>query len=184
MKSLIVPALLALAFVAPASAQKMGSSNSNAPSCTSSITAGGLTVEVKFTSITWASGRTMEQLTSEKGEAARTRINNGAEKAPLGELKTSADIMLGDKAVKAGTYAVFFTIDKDLKWHLNLAAKETRLEWALDLKDANQEMKRLHISLGAGDQDGTARLTIGFGKKICHVAVTPGGKEEKSEKGG
>jgi hypothetical protein len=183
MKSLVVSAFLALCAAAPASAQKMGSTNANAPRCTTSITAGGMTVEIAFTSITMAAGKTMEQINSEKGEATRTRINASAEKNPLAELKTSSDITVGGKAVKAGTYAMFFTIDEKMKWHLNLASKDGKIDWTLDLKDA-PEMKRLHIILGAGDEDGTAKLTIGFGKKICHVAVAGGAAGGKEEKGG
>ena len=184
MKSLLVPALLAFATVAPVSAQKMGSANSNAPSCTSSITAGDMTVEVKFFSIVW--GKTMENLTSEKGEAIRTRVNNSAEKAPLGELKTNADIMLGGKAVKAGSYSLFFTIDKDLKWHLNLAAKDgAKMDWTLDLKDSGHELKRLHVGITAGDEAGSARLNVGFGKQWGMVAIAAGAKDgDKEGKGG
>lgn len=188
MKSIILPVSLSLALLGSATAQKMGSSNTNAPSASSSIAFNdGLKLEVKYTSITWAGGKMMTAAADkEKGERARGMINKGAESNPLGEFTTSADVTLGGKKVAAGSYDLAFTIDAELKWHLMLTSKEnkeTKLDWKLDLTDSGHESKRLAIWVQAGDADGAAMMGIAFGKMACMIPCGKGGGADKADAG-
>ncbi len=177
----LASASLALALCAvPVSAQKMGSANTNAPSIEQSIKLGDDTLTLTYTAITWAGGQMMEAaMDKDSGGRARQRINNTAEKAPLGTLKASADFDIGGKAVAAGEYKLFFTIDDDLKWHMVAASGDKRVDWTLPLEESDKHRSRLIVALIAGDEDGTGALAIAFGKQNCKVELAPGGGQGK-----
>ncbi len=183
MKRTLSIVALALAVIAPTlSAQKMGMSNNNAPTCTSAIAFGEKgSVEIKYTAITWGAGAWAKQITDpQRGERMRDRINKTAEAQPLGELKASADVTIGGKKVAAGTYKLYFTVDKDAKWTLVLAGKESKIEWLLDLKEGT-ENSRLGLALAAGKEDDTGEFTVQFGKMNCKIACSAGAAAEKKE---
>ena len=76
---------LAAALCAPAFAQKMGSTNSNAPMMKQTIEAGSAKMSLDYEAITWADGKTMSRIMDkEKGAGARKRISESAPQAPLG----------------------------------------------------------------------------------------------------
>lgn len=171
--------LVVLSLCAPAAAQRMGSTNRAAPTVTESIEfKDGPKLEVSYQSITWAGGQMMRRLMDKEGGAgAREGFNRRAVGSPLGTVAASAGFTLGGKAVDAGEYDLYFTIDEDLKWHLVLASKTTDgppIDWALPLEDTDNHRSRLGIDLGAGDEDNTGVLRISFGTKHCAVAFAPG----------
>ncbi len=172
---------LVLSLVASSAlAQKQGMINNNAPTCSSSIAFGEkASIELKYTAITWGQGNWFKALSDPaRGERARDRLAKTAEASPLGELKTSAECTIGGKKVGAGTWKLYFTMDKDLKWHLNLAKDQEKIDWVLDLKEGS-ESTRLGLSLGAGKEDGSAELTVQFGTAGCKVPVSAGAAAEK-----
>jgi hypothetical protein len=184
MKTLPLSLVLAAALAAPGTAQRMGSSNSDAPTVTQTIQFAKQSspVEIKYTAVTWADGKTMEAIANkENGARTRQRINNSAKNSPLGSFSTPVAITLGGKAVPAGEYKLYFNVDDDLKWHLILGAAsedgdETELKWKLDLKDTPKHVQRLQIVMTAGDKSDTANLEITFGKMSTTVAATVAAK--------
>lgn len=163
---------LAAALCAPAFAQKMGSTNSNAPALSQSITIGEAKMSLDYTSITWADGKTMTAIADkEKGARARTRVNNSAASAPLGKFTTSIDCKCGDATLAAGAYDVYFTIGDDLAWSLNFKAGDKVTTTKLDLKSGEHESKRLQMLLHATDNGAGAWLS--FGKMSGMLAFAP-----------
>jgi len=178
LKLLAGAALLIAAAGIPALAQVMGSSNRNAPKITQSIAFGGDTIEIVYTSITWGEGQWAAQLADDATKAAtRTRINGNAEKTPMGSLKCSAAIQIGSQKVAAGSYKLEFLLDEAYKWQLVLVGDAGNVTCPLEMKTVDEERKRLHVGLGAGEKDFTAELAIGFGKSRCKLPI---GLEKKS----
>src|SRR5262245_39987456 len=166
-------ALLLAAASLPALAQVSGSSNRNAPKITQSIAFGNDTIEVVHTSITWGEGQWAAQLENEATRAAaRARINGNAEKSPMGSLKCSVAIQIGSQKVAAGSYKLEFLLDEAFKWQLVLVGDAGNVTLPLEMKTVDEERKRLHVGIGAGEKDFTAELAIGFGKSRCKLPVT------------
>jgi hypothetical protein len=164
---------LAAALCAPAFAQKMGSTNADAPSVKQSLMAGDAKVALDYTSITWAAGKTMARIMDkENGARMRARVNESAADAPLGSMTTSVDLMCGDLHLPAGDYKLFFTITDDLAWHINFQGAEKTHTLKLPLGDSPQESKRLKLCLYAGDDDG-AGIYVAFGKHHGSLALKP-----------
>ena len=172
--------VLASALCAPAFAQKMGSSNSNAPTVKQTVMAGEAKISLDYTSITWASGATMGRILDKEGGAkVRARTNDTASKAPLGALSTSVDLMCGDVHLPAGEYQVYFTITEDLAWQINFQGKDKTHTMKLDLANSDHESKRLMLCLYAGEEEG-AGVYVAFGKQSGMLSLKPhSGKEAK-----
>lgn len=163
---------LAAALCAPAFAQKMGSSNANAPQLKQTIMAGDAKMSLDYESITWADGKTMARLMDkEKGGQARKRISDSASQAPLGSFSTSVDVKCGDATLAAGDYKVFFTINDDLAWSINFAGKDKTHTVKLELANGEHESKRLMLCLYAADQG--AGVYVAFGKQSGMLNFTP-----------
>jgi hypothetical protein len=163
---------LAAALCAPAFAQKMGSTNSNAPTIKQTIVAGDAKISLDYTSITWASGKTMGRLMDKESTDARARVNKMAGDQPLGSMTSSVDLMLGDLHIPAGDYKVYFTIDDDLTWSINFKGKEKTLTSKLALMPSDHESKRLLLCLYAGEEDG-AGVYVSFGDKMGMLELKP-----------
>jgi hypothetical protein len=167
----------AVCMAMPATAQRMGSSNRNAPTIVQSIQfPDGAKLVVEYVSITWAKGRTMEGLMSDEGAANRQRFNENAATSPLGSVEASTAFELGGVAVPAGKYSLYFTIDDDAKWHLVLADKadaKKNLEWTLDLQEGGHHRSRLAVDIDAGDDGSSGMLMIAFGDKHASVPFAP-----------
>lgn len=179
MKALLSLTLLA-ALCVPAVAQRQGSSNSNAPEIKQSIAAGEAKISLNYTSITWASGRTMTALMDkEKGGRTRERVNGNAAGNPLAAFTTSVPLQCGDLHLPAGDYKVFFTIGDDLAWSINFMMGDKTMTMKLNLMDSGMESKRLLLCLYAGDDDG-AGVYVSFGKQMTMLAFKP--EAAKTEK--
>jgi hypothetical protein len=173
----------AAALCAPAFAQKMGMTNSNAPTIEQTIMAGDAKMSLNYTSITWASGKTMTAIMDkEKGERARSRVNSTAKDAPLGTFTTSVDVTCGDLKLAAGEYQVYYTINDKLEWQINFMGKETHT-MTLPLMDSGEESKRLMMCLYAGEKDGSAGVYVSFGKKMCMLTFASAGAGGDAKKG-
>jgi hypothetical protein len=164
---------LAAALCAPAFAQKMGSSNSDAPTVKQTVMAGDAKISLDYTSITWASGRTMTGLMDkDKGGRMRERVNGSAKDSPLGSLNTSVDLMCGELQIPAGDYKVYFTITDDLAWQINFMGKDKTHTMTLPLAEAEHESKRLMLCLYAGEEEG-AGVYVAFGKHSGMLDLKP-----------
>lgn len=172
LKTCLVAAALTFVATTPAFAQRMGGVNRNAPTVTQSIAFGTDSVEVTYTSISWAAGQWAAQLENEATKAkTREMINATAEKSPLGSLKCGVAIALGGQKVAAGTYKMAFTLDDKFKWQMVLTSDAGAITIPLDLKATDEESKRLVLGLKAGDKDFTADLGVYFGKSKCWLPV-------------
>ncbi len=177
MKTLLSFALAA-ALCAPAFAQKQGMSNNDAPEMKQSIAAGAAKMSLDYTSITWATGKTMTALMDkEKGGRARERVNGNAANAPLASFKTSVDCKCGDAVLPAGDYQVFFTIGDDLAWSLNFKNGDKVVSTKLKLDNSDHESKRLMMCLYA--EDNGAGVYIAFGKQSGMIKFEAAKKEGK-----
>ena len=171
MRLISAVAVLGLCLALPA--QRMGSTNSNAPTVSSSIAfKGGAELSVKHVSTTWAEGRTMSTLMDKEGGARfRNMVNQRAASSPLGTLTVSSAFMLGGNKVEAGEHDLYFTIDEDLHWHMMLAHKgkdDVRVDVKLELQDAD-ESSRLTVAVMAAKSDKEGTMKISFGKKACSM---------------
>ena len=173
MKITFLSFALAATLCVPAFAQKMGMTNSDAPTVKQTVAAGDAKISLDYTSITWATGKTMTAIMDkEKGARFRTRINEGASESPLGSLNTSVDLMCGNEHIPAGEYKVYFTITDDLAWQINFQGKEKTHTVKLELADSGHESKRLLLCLYAGDDDG-AGVYVSFGKMAGMLSLKP-----------
>ncbi|MFY9345397.1 MAG: hypothetical protein WAT39_23095 [Planctomycetota bacterium] len=174
----ILSLAFAAALCAPVSAQKMGMTNTNAPTVKQTVMAGDAKISLDYTSITWASGSTMTAIMDkDKGARARTRVNNTAPNEPLGTLSTSIDVTCGDLQLGAGEYKVYFTIGDDLSWNINFASKDKTHTMKLALAASEHESKRLLLCLYA-EEDGAAGVYVSFGKQSGMLSFKPGAKKE------
>lgn len=169
---------LAAALCTPAFAQKMGSTNANAPSLKQTIMAGDAKMSLDYTSITWADGKTMQRLADkENGGRTRERVNATAASAPLGSFTTNVDVMCGDLKLPAGDYQVYFTIGDDLQWSLNFKAGDKVMTTKLNLSDSEHESKRLLMCLYA--EENGAGVYLSFGKHSGMLSFAMAKKDGK-----
>jgi hypothetical protein len=180
MLKLLVSGVVLASLCVPATAQRQGSANRGAPTCTTSIAfAQGGKVDVTYTAITWARGDAMGKL---EDAGMRENINRAAAAAPIGSLELSDASTIGGKSIPAGKYDLMFTIDDDAKWHLVLAGGDQKHDWTLDLKDSEHH-PRLVLGLVAGQKNDSAMLFIAFGKQHCMLdigkAAADGAKSDK-----
>ena len=176
-KKLAGTSLLLLVVNATALGQKSGSSNRNAPTVAQTLTFGKESIELSYVSITWAAGQWAKNLSDEATKAnTRASINKSAEASPIGTFKTSSAITLGGQKVAAGTYKLRFTLDDNYKWQLVLAGETATVTCPLDLKNVEEESRRLRVVLLAGDKDNTVEVHVAFGKNRGNLAITPDAK--------
>jgi hypothetical protein len=170
---------LAAALCTPAFAQKMGSSNRNAPAIEQSITVAGAKMSLNYTSITWATGKTMDQaMDKANGAGTREFINKTAAKAPLATFSTSVPVACGELKLDAGEYKIYFTISEDCDWQINFQNGDKTQTMKMPLMDSPEESKRLLLCLYAGETEG-AGVYVSFGKKMCMLEFKPAAKEGK-----
>ncbi len=173
MMTKILSFVLAAALCAPAFAQKMGSTNSDAPTVKQTVMAGDAKISLDYTSITWASGKTMARIMDkEKGAGVRERVNGSAGDSPLGSLTTSVDLKCGDLLLPAGEYQIYFTIGDDLAWSINFKSGDKTHTMKLALSDSEHESKRLMLCLYAGEEEG-AGVYVAFGKHSGMLDLKP-----------
>lgn len=177
MKSLLLVTSTSLLLLAPVSAQVFGSTNANAPTCTSSIAfADGGKVSLSYTSITWAGGN-FETGMLER----RDQLNAAADKTPIGKLMVEGTtVRFGGRPLPAGKYDVKFNINEKKQWVLVVASKgdKVRHDWVLPLEKAEKKQDRLRLLVEAGSADDGLRCKVAFGDKKCSVR---GQKVEKQD---
>ncbi len=173
LKRLFTAAAILVVISSSAFAQRMGSSNRFAATVGQTIAFGDKTIELSYTAITWGGGQWAAQLADEGARAGmRDAINKSAEKTPLGTLKLSTGIAIGETKVAAGTYKVAFTIDEKFTWQVSLIGEAATVTLPLTLKTVEDDQKRLALGIRAGEKDFTAELLIAFGKSRCVLPVT------------
>ena len=124
--------LLSLACAATLSvglqAQISGSINRGAPKITNSIEMGGNKLHLEYTSIRFGDGAWQ----GIKDNADRhERFNQFAEQRPIGMVETSCDLETAGKMVPAGKYKMFFTVNAQAGWILNLKSEGgDAIRWA------------------------------------------------------
>ena len=164
--------VLAAALCTPVLAQKSGSANRGAPTIKQSITTGGATISLDYTSIVW--GQTpANAMDKDKGADTRKMINDLATKTPLGVFTSSVDCSCGDVKLAAGEYKVYFTINDSCEWQINFQGKDDKVASSkLELSDSPEESKQLLLCLFAGDNK-TAGVYVSFGKKMGFLNFAP-----------
>ncbi len=160
---------------APAMAQKMGSTNKNAPAIRQTFTVGNQSIELGYTAITWAGGHWAAALKDETSRGEwRVRINESAAKSPLGSLKVTTALNVGGVKVEPGAWKVGFTLNDEFAWQVTLVGETgTTVQVPLVLKEVDENSKRLMLALAAGEEDGTAKIVVAFGNARCNLAISP-----------
>lgn len=177
------PIALALAsvalFAADAAAQRMGSSNANAPRIEQVIDLGTTgKVRLNYIAITWGKGQWARALENEETrERVRDRINRAADQAPLGSFECTQDVLVGGVLVPAGDYALSFQLDEEFRWQMVLSSEENTVRIPLALQDNPQPSKRLVCALYAGDEDFTGGIYLAFGGWFGMLSIEPPRKE-------
>lgn len=172
MKALLSFSLLA-ALCVPAVAQKQGMTNNNAPEIKQTIAAGEAKMSLNYTSITWASGKTMTKIMDkESGGRTREAVNANATKTPLATFSTTVAVQCGELHLPAGEYKVYFTIGDDLSWSINFMNGDKTMSMKLPLTESEHESKRLMMCLYAGDDEG-AGVYVAFGKHSGMLEMKP-----------
>ncbi|MFH0945007.1 MAG: hypothetical protein V2A76_07400 [Planctomycetota bacterium] len=168
-------------FALPATAQKMGMINRNAPAIEQKMDLGSTgTVSLKYTGITWGAGAWAKALEDEgKRDQARQRINQTADKSPLGSFECSKDVQIDDVLVPAGKYDLAFKLDDDFAWQIALAKEGSSISIPLTLTQAEEASKRLVVSVYAGDEDFTGGLYVAFGMDSGMLSITPAPEEDQ-----
>lgn len=158
----------------PAFAQKMGSTNRNAPSIKQQMTIGNQSIELGYIAISWASGQWAAATSDEatRGEW-RTRINEAAPKSPLGSLKVTTAITMAGVKVEPGAYKLAFTLDEKFQWQITLFGDAATLQVPLALKSGDESKGRLMLALCAADEEGSAAIELAFGKQRATVPLLP-----------
>ena len=174
MKTTLLASLAVALIAGSASAQKMGATNNNAPRMEQSIELGNAGIELNYTSITMAGGRWKQTLENEASrDRMRDRINNTAERAPLGSLELTDDCEINGVAVAEGSYDLCFKLDDNFKWQIVVFNDETRATIPLELSAAPEPSKRLILAMHAGQEDGTAEVYVAFGDEYGTLTIKP-----------
>jgi len=175
MKVIIATTLALCALSGPASAQRMGMINQNAPSIEQKMDLGKTgVIELSYAGINFGQGNWASTLEDEKRrEGMRTRINSTADQAPLGTFSTTKNIKLGETSVQAGEYDLAFKLNDEFEWELSLTSDDAKATVPLELADTEELSKRLVLSVYAGDEDFTGGLYLAFGQRFGMLSITP-----------
>lgn len=179
MRSYVFPvALCALLATANVEAQGGGMLNQKSPMVTQSIAfANGASIELKYKSLTWGSGASVENVA--KGDAEKFTARSAS--SPLGSATVTQGVTLGDQSLAAGEYKLYFGRN-DAGWTMVMEGKDgAKHVWPLALKAGDKMNTRLTLALSAGEKDTDARLMVAFGKESCTVGCSAGA-EKSAEK--
>lgn len=173
MRALITIAASVALLAVPATAQRMGHSNTNAPTVGQSLDlAQKGSVKLSYTSITWASGTWAAQLADEATrDQKRAEINTAAKTAPLGTFTTSVDLVMNHVRVPAGTHQLAFMLDEEFQWQVVLFQEDKEVSLRLLLADNPIQSTRLVLALIAGNEDFTGRMFVTFGDKAAQFSI-------------
>ncbi len=173
MKILISIALSVALLAVGVTAQRMGHSNTNAPTVGQSLNlAEKGSVELSYTSITWARGTWAAQLADEatRGQK-RVEINEAAKTTPLGSFTTSVDLIMNHVRVPAGSHQLAFMLDEKYQWQVVLFKEGKQIALPLRLAANPIQSKRLVLALIAGDENFTGRMFVTFGDKAAQFSI-------------
>lgn len=184
MKILLATAVAAiLACAAPA--QISGSINRTAPVVSTSIAMGDHKLELSYTSIRFGQGAWQKV---RENTQAHERFNANAEKRPIGSVKTTVAVTAAGKEVPAGEYAMYFTVNEQAGWILNLKPKAggDAIRWRMHLQDSGHKSECMLISLLPSAEDGKCSISVNFGEQAVTVPVAVAAKSDAGEqkKGG
>ncbi len=173
MKTLFPIAVSVALFALPVTAQRMGHSNTNAPTVGQSLNfADKGSVELSYASITWARGTWATHLADEATRhLKRDEINEAAKSAPLGTFTTSVDLVMNHVRVSAGSHQLAFMLDEKYQWQVVLFKDGKQVALPLRLAANPIQSKRLVLALIAGDENFTGRMFVTFGDKAAQFSI-------------
>jgi len=162
-----------LLFPCDAFAQRMGHSNNSAPNVSQKIEFGDKSMELTYTSITWANGQWKAALdNSATRDGMRSRVNRSAESSPLGTFRSPLDLTIGGTNVAAGEYRLAFVIGDSFQWQLSLSNEVASHVVDVNLKPSGLTLDRLVLSLYPMSDKGDAAIWIGFGAEGAILPLT------------
>ena len=151
-------------------AQISGSINRGAPKVSNTIEMGGNKLMVEYTSIRFGNGDWQK---IKDNTAGHEQFNKFAEGKPIGKVSTSCALQAAGKKVPAGDYTMFFTVQEQAGWLLNLKPKEgDPIRWRMVLSEADDKSGCLKMSLEPSAKNGMCSLEIVFGDMAVTVPVT------------
>ncbi len=174
MRHLLLPLALGLStLTCTAFAQKMGSSNSNAPKISTTVEfSNGDIIALQYHAVAYGEGKTMKavQAEGEEGERYRGFVNQRADRNPIGTLTCSADFSFAGKTITAGEYKLKFKIDEKRQWEMIIESKdgEAQHSWPLKTNNSEHSASRMNINLQPGDKESCCGMHIAYGSLRCH----------------
>jgi len=176
--------LVVLLFPCDALAQRMGHSNNSAPNVSQKIDFGDKSMELTYTSITWASGQWKAALDNPATrDEMRSRVNRSAKSSPLGTFQSPIDLTIGGTNVAAGEYRLAFIIGDSFQWQLSLSSAAASHVVDVNLKPSGLILDRLVLSFYPMSDRGDAAIWIGFGEEgaIVPLAVAVAASDETAK---
>ena len=177
----MMKSVLALTFAALMScglqAQIGGSINRGAPKVTNAIEMGKNKLEVSYTAIRFGEGSSQKIKDNAEGHEG---FNKMAANKPIGNVKTTCDLMAAGKAIPAGEYSMYFTVNERAGWILNLKpASGDAIMWRMHLTDTATASACLKVSLEPSEKNGVCSIAIHFGDKSVTVPVSTETKKKE-----
>lgn len=149
----------------PLTAQVSGSIKRDAPTVENTIKfADGESLTMSYTAIRFGEGQWMAYL---ERKDAYERFNQGAMARPIGSVTASCDLQVGQNAVPAGEYDMYFSLHEQAGWLLNLRKKGGEgdpILWRVVTVDSEQDCSRIRFDLTPGEAGDTAHINLMFGK--------------------
>ncbi|MEM7203147.1 MAG: hypothetical protein AAF628_22995 [Planctomycetota bacterium] len=168
---MLIRAVFALGLAATLPAQVMGSINTDAPTVRAAIEfANGAEIELSYTAVRFGSGEWLGALADAERQAA---FNARAEQRPIGEVKTTRSLIVAGNVVPASTYDLYFTVEGDDGWKVNLRRQgdpdAVAIFWRLHPKGEGPAAPRLQLGLTAGAEATAAVFLLAFGERWARV---------------
>lgn len=171
-RCVLTAGLAAAAFSVVTAAQVTGSINENAPRLSTRIDfPGDSMVELHYTAIAYGKGM-WRMLPGQKSRHAE--FNRIAASKPIGTFATTNHVVACGNLIPPGRYDLYFTIDRDQCWELNLRKQGGEgpipIDWHMHAKSTAELHKRLHLAIDPVGEADKARFRFAFG---THVLTIP-----------
>lgn len=171
--SALIASLVMAAFPAAATAQLTGTINENAPRMSTRIDfAADSMLELRYTAIAYGKGY-WRLLPGRKSEHAA--FNRLAAQKPIGTVATTNHVVACGNLIPPGTYDLYFTINRDQCWELNLRKQGGEgpipINWHMHARATPQLRKRLFLSIEPTDQPNAALFRFAFGTQVLEIPL-------------
>lgn len=171
--AMLFAATSAIAISPSARAQISGTINARAPRVTTTVELGdGSKLELRYTALHYGEGkwRTISEDASE-----RAAFNAMAQRKPVASVSTTAHVVASGNLVPPGRYDLYFTINRDQCWELNLHRQDGEalipINWHMHAKATRKLHRRLRLGLEPAKETNAAIFRFAFGTQVLTVPL-------------